>query len=164
MNNKFQLVMACGAALAAATAVAAAKNSPSPSPSAHASPAPKATAAAEKKETPGRALPFHGKVAAVDQTAKTFTLAGKESSRVFKVTEKTVVTKSGGAGTIKDIMANEQVSGSYWKSADGSLEAKTVKLGPKPDTEMNAETKVPANKTTKKSADASPSPSASPKP
>ena len=155
MKNKLHLIIACAIAFAATSAFAAPKASPSPG--AHASPSPKADASpAEKKETTGRAIPFHGKVSAVDQTAKTFTIAGKESSRVFKVTDKTVITKGGAAGTMADIAANEDVRGSYWKAADGSLEAKTVKIGP-------AEEK--AEKTDKKKkSDASASPSPSPKP
>jgi hypothetical protein len=31
---------------------------------------------------------------------------------------------------MKDIAENEEVSGSYWKNADASLEGKTVKIGP----------------------------------
>jgi hypothetical protein len=31
---------------------------------------------------------------------------------------------------MKDIAENEEVSGSYWKNADGSLEARTVTIGP----------------------------------
>jgi hypothetical protein len=31
---------------------------------------------------------------------------------------------------MKDIAENEEVSGSYWKNTDGSLEAKTLKIGP----------------------------------
>jgi hypothetical protein len=31
---------------------------------------------------------------------------------------------------MKDIVQNEEVSGSAWKNPDGSLEAKTVKMGP----------------------------------
>ena len=31
---------------------------------------------------------------------------------------------------MKDIAENEEVSGSYWKNANDSLEAKTVKIGP----------------------------------
>ena len=62
--------------------------------------------------------------------AKTFTITGKKESRVFKVTDKTSISKSGKAATMKDITENEEASGSYWKNADGTLEAKTVKLGP----------------------------------
>jgi hypothetical protein len=92
-------------------------------------------------------------VSAVDQKAKTFTISGKEKSRAFKVTDKTVVTKGANAATMKDIVENGEVSGSYWKNADGTLEAKTVKLGP-----------MEKAKSTAASPTASPKPSASPKP
>jgi len=69
-------------------------------------------------------------VSAVDQKNKTFTISGKEATRVFKVTDKTNIMKGAGAGTMKDIVDNEEVSGAYWKNADGTLEAKIVKLGP----------------------------------
>jgi hypothetical protein len=77
-----------------------------------------------------RPLPFHGMIWAVDQDAKTFTLASKKMSRVFKITAKTVITKGPAPATVKDITVNQEASGSYWKRADGTLEAKNVKLGP----------------------------------
>ena len=77
-----------------------------------------------------RPIPFHGMVSAVDQKNKTFTISGKEATRVFKVTDKTSIIKGGAAGTMKDIVDNEEVSGAYWKNPDGTLEAKFVKLGP----------------------------------
>jgi len=77
-----------------------------------------------------RPIPFHGMVAAVDQKNKTFTISGKEATRVFKITDKTTILKGAGNGTMKDITDNEEVSGAYWKNPDGSLEAKMVKLGP----------------------------------
>lgn len=80
-------------------------------------------------------------ISAVDQTAKTFTIAGKEKSRVFKVTDKTALTKAGAPATMKDVMANEEVRGSYVKAADGSLEARVVKLGPMTDAEKAASPK-----------------------
>ena len=61
---------------------------------------------------------------------KTFTISGKQATRVFKVTDKTVTTKGAGAGKFTDIADNQEVSGAYWKNADGSLEAKLIKLGP----------------------------------
>src|ERR1700674_5525620 len=140
MKNKLQTLLACLAALALCAplaAFAATKKSPTPAPNASASPKPKATASpATKPTTPPaapttRAVPFRGVISAVDQKAKTFTIAGKEKSRVFKITDKTVLTKAGAAATMKDVGPNEEVRGSYWKAADGSLEAKTVKLGPK---------------------------------
>jgi hypothetical protein len=105
-----------------------------------------------------KALPFHGKISAVDQTAKTFSIAGKETTRIYKITDKTVITKDGKPATMADVTETEEVRGSYWKQADGSLEAKTVKLGEK------AESK-PATKKEKAASEsmASPSPAASPK-
>jgi hypothetical protein len=110
---------------AIATTFAAGKSS------SKASPSPSASASASGAETKSpRPLPFHGMVSAVDQTAKTFTIAGKEKSRVFKVSDKTEISKGGASATMSDIAENSEVSGSYWKNADGSLEAKTVKVGP----------------------------------
>ena len=63
----------------------------------------------------------------VDHHAKTFSIAGK-TTRVLKVTSNTLITKNGESATMNDIMANEKVSGSYWKAADGTMEAKTLKL------------------------------------
>ena len=77
-----------------------------------------------------RPVPFHGMVSAVDQKNKTFTISGKEATRVFKVTDKTTILKGASAATMKDIVDNEEVSGAYWKNPDGSLEAKMIKLGP----------------------------------
>jgi hypothetical protein len=77
-----------------------------------------------------RPIPFHGMVSAVDQKNKTFAISGKEATRVFKITDKTSIMKGAAAGTMKDIVDNEEVSGAYWKNPDGTLEAKFVKLGP----------------------------------
>jgi hypothetical protein len=180
MKNKLNLITACLAALACCAPVAASaaskKSSPSPSPapSAAASASPKATAAPKTKATPSpagntttdaakaRAIPFHGTISAVDQRAKTFTIAGKEHSRVFKVTEKTVMTKAGAPATMKDAVANEEARGSYWKLTDGTLEAKTVKLGPKTEAEKAADEKRKTKK--KEKAESADEPSASPSP
>lgn len=96
--------------------------SPSPTPSAVASDSP-------AKQT-NRPIPFHGMVSGVDQNAKTFTISGKGAARVFKITDRTIITKGAANATMKDIVDNEEVSGAYWKTADGSLEAKMVRLGP----------------------------------
>ena len=180
MKNKLNLITACLAALACCAPVAASaatKKTASPTPAPSASASPKATAAPKTKASPtpaaktttdvtkARALPFHGMISAVDAKAKTFTIAGKEKSRVFKVTDKTVLSKAGKAATMKDVVANEEVRGSYWKLTDGTLEAKTVKLGPKTDAEKAADEKAKARKKEKaESSEPSASPSASPKP
>jgi 20S proteasome alpha/beta subunit len=103
-------------------------------------------------------------ISTVDQRAKTFTIASKEHSRVFKVTEKTVMTKAGAPATMKDVVANEEARGSYWKLTDGNLEAKTVKLGPKTDAEKAADEKHKMKKKEKAdAAEPAASPAASPK-
>ena len=173
MKNKFKIITACIAAFACCTPIAtfaAPKKSPSPSPSPHASPAAKTSDSPAPKTATARAVPFHGMISTVDQTAKTFTIAGKEKSRVFKVTDTTVLTKAGVPATMKDVLASDEVRGSYVKAADGSLEAKTVKLGPATDADK-AETKPSKKKSAKTektdaSTSASPaaSPAASPKP
>lgn len=80
---------------------------------------------------------------------------------MFKIVEGTVITKAGAPATMTDIVANEEVRGSYTKAADGSLEAKTVKLGPATDAEK-AETKPSKKKSEKTDASTSASPAASP--
>jgi len=102
-----------------------------------------------------RPLPFHGMVSAVDQKNKTFTISGKQATRAFKITGKTQIIKGAGAGAMKDIVENEEVSGSYWKNADGTFEAKVVKLGPE---------KKPASPVAKSAPATSPSASPTPTP
>ncbi len=120
------------------------------------SPSATAVSAAAPAKQSTRPIPFHGMISAVDQNTKTFTIAGKAKSRVFKVTNKTAITKSGTAARMQDITENEEASGSYWKNAAGTLEAKTVKIGP-----MSAGEK--AKEITRKTK-SSPSPTASPSP
>lgn len=180
MKNKLYLLTACTAALAcclpfAANGATKKSASPTPSPMPSASPKTKATPAPKTSPSPAgntttdpnkaRAIPFHGMISAVDAKAKTFTIAGKEHSRVFKITDKTTVTKAGKPATMKDVVANEEARGSYWKVMDGSLEAKTVKLGPKTDAEKAADEKAKEKKKEKESAtETNAMPSASPKP
>jgi hypothetical protein len=180
MKNILGTITTCIVAFACITPVAvsaATKKSPSPSPSPMASPAPKTKPSPAPKTTSSpagntttdpakaRAIPFHGMISAADQRAKTFTIAGKEKSRVFKITDKTVITKAGNPATMRDIVANEEARGSYWKVMDGSLEAKTVKLGPKTDAEKAADEKAKARKKEKDTAsEANAMPSPSPKP
>jgi hypothetical protein len=154
MKSKLPLITAaCIAAFVLGTSVnaaAKAKKSPSPSPSAETSASPMA------QEKPARPMPYHGKVASVDATAKTFMVG----SRTFKVTDETKITKQGAAATMSDITAEEEVRGSYWKKDDGSLEAKTVKVGA-----MTADEKAKHHSRKQKSDEgAATSPSASPKP
>jgi hypothetical protein len=145
---------ACIASLAVCTLLSA-QTMPKKAAKLSASPREAESPAASPAKQSTRPVPFHGMVSAVDQSAKTFTIAGKDTSRVFKVTDKTAVTKAGKSATMSDIVENEEVSGSYWKNADGSLEAKTVKIGPMSEKKAKGEGK-------KAKASPSESPAASP--
>ena len=114
--------------LVSLTAPLPATAQPKPSPAVPSSSAPAGDSAIGAGKM--RALPFHGIIASLDERARTFTTAGKGMARMFKVTETTVITKGEQPATMKDIVANEEVRGSYHKKPDGALEAKTVKLGP----------------------------------
>ena len=165
MKNKLQILLACIAAAAVCgplTAFAATKKSsssaakPISSPAISPSPAAKATPSPIPSAPTTRPISFHGMISAVDQKAKTFTIAGKQASRVFKVTERTFLSKAGMPATMKDVVVNEEARGSYWKAADGTLEAKKIKLGPMTEAE-----KARAEKKKSPKPDVSPSPSPS---
>src|SRR5437763_5520358 len=141
---------------------AKAKGSPSPDAESSAASTADTSAAAGGKM---RATSFKGLIASVDDKAKTFTIAGKDNSRVLKITDKTIITKSGQPATMKDVVANEEVRGSYYKMADGSMQAKNVKLGPLTDAEKAENEARRARREEKKTATApvtSASPSVSP--
>jgi hypothetical protein len=78
-------------------------------------------------EKPGKAGPFHGKLAAIDKVAKTITV-GK---RTFQITSETKIKKSGKPAVLEDGVVGETVSGYVKPSADGKLAATTVTFGPK---------------------------------
>ena len=101
-------------------------------------------------------------ISAVDTKSKTFTIAGKGWSRVFKITDKTVITKAGAAATMKDVTEKKEVHGSYWKRADGILEAKSVRLGPLTEQEKAEEEARKTKRAEKKAAKAAAASSASP--
>ena len=138
MKSKIFLAAAIVAPLVFPLSLGAQTGSSSPSPAPSASPGKQAT----------RPVPFHGMVSAVDQKNKTFTISGKEATRVFKVTDKTSILKGAAAGMMKDIVDNEEVSGAYWKNPDGTLEAKIIKLGP---VEKKSASPAPTASTTPKS-------------
>jgi hypothetical protein len=129
MHSKSLLITgACVAAVALCTptaAFAASKKSASPAPSA----SPAAAATASPAEKPARAIPFRGTATSVDQSAKSFVIAGKINSRTFKATDKTTITKDDKAASFSDLSDNHKVTGSYWKQADGTLELKSLKIG-----------------------------------
>jgi hypothetical protein len=86
--------------------------------------------AAEKKEPAAKkpsAGPFHGKLAAVDKTAKTITV-GK---RTFQITSETKIIKGGKPAKLEDGVVDETVSGYVKPTDDGKLVATKVTFGPK---------------------------------
>jgi len=163
MKNKSSLVIGtCIATLMFSTSGvvrAESKETPAPAASQAASTSSTEKAAAKKN----RAVPFRGKIASVDATAKTITLAGKDSTRVIKITDQTRMTKQNAEATMSDLVADAEVRGSYWKKEDGSLEARNVKIGPFDTATRRAARKQKGNEA---AAEASPaaSPSATAKP
>ena len=100
---------------------------------------------APKSENRAKQLPFRGKVSAVDKTAKTITLAGKEKGRTFQITSGTKITKDGKPAVLDDVTVGESVRGVAKENPTGKLEIVTLKVGalagnPKPN-EKKSETK-----------------------
>ncbi len=123
--------IALGSPLTGMAAKKKADASASPSPAATATPA--ATTAPEEKEAKAdRGYRYKGTILEVDGAAKTFSIKGKKETRVFKVTDKTKLTKEADApATWDDIKAGEQVRVSGKKTGEGTYEATSVKLGAK---------------------------------
>ena len=95
--------------------------------------------AAEKKEMPkaDRGIPFGGKIAKLDKTAKTVTVG----ERVFQINAETKIKKAGKPATLADAVVGDEIGGTYTKGDDGQLTAKTLRFGPKPEAEAKAEPK-----------------------
>src|SRR5215471_936161 len=77
----------------------------------------------------GILVPHYGVISAVDKNAKTFTIEGRMESDVLKIIDGTLITKDGQTVTIDNLNKNDEVSGSHLKDADGTLLARTVKIG-----------------------------------
>ncbi len=112
-------------ALAASLALVA--TTPAADKSAPAAPAKKADA-----QTKNTRYPINGKLAAVDQAGKTFTLKGAQKDRVFRVNAQTRITKHGKTATLADAVVGEDVGGYVEKQNDGSVLALSVRFGAKP--------------------------------
>ena len=92
----------------------------------------KAEAASKKKS----GYPFHGKLAAVDLTAKTIQV-GKST---YHITSETKITKGGHSATLADGVVGEPVSG-YVEPPEGDKKVvRSVRFGPKAE-EKGAEKK-----------------------
>ena len=88
----------------------------------------------EKKEG---VIPFRGKLASVDKSAKTITVG----ERTFQITSETRIMKAGKPATLDDAVAGEEVGGQYKKAEDGKLVAGMVRFGPKPEGESGGKKK-----------------------
>ena len=71
--------------------------------------------------------PLHGKLKALDATAKTITVG----SHTIQITSETKISKHGQPAMLSDGVVGEEVSVSYKKTEDGSLEALSVHFGAK---------------------------------
>jgi hypothetical protein len=93
---------------------------------------------AEKKDAPAaRALPFRGKITAVDKQAKTV----KVGERTFQITADTKIAKVGKPATLDDATVGEEVGGSYREGADKKLNLVSLRIGPRPDAQPKPEEK-----------------------
>jgi len=73
------------------------------------------------------AIPFHGKLDAVDTKAMTLTVG----NRTFQVTSDTKIFKDGQPATLTDGAVGEPVRGTYQKTETGKLDALSVHFGAK---------------------------------
>jgi len=104
--------------------------------------APEKKVTTEKKASK-KSLPFHGKIKAIDKTAKTITVG----TEVIQITSETIITKAGKPAALVDAAEGDEVSGAYHKDAAGKLNAVSVRFGAKPAAEpSHAKTnKVPVS-------------------
>ena len=101
---------------------------------------------AEKKSSAGKkeasakkkaAHPFRGKLAAVDQVAKTI----KVGESIYYVTSETKITKADKPATLGDGVVDEPVTGYVKPAEDGRMVATTVRFGPKAEGKGGQKTK-----------------------
>jgi hypothetical protein len=101
-----------------------------------------APAKKEKSSKKPRTVPFHGKLKALDKSAKTLTVG----SRVFHVTSETRIYKEGTPGSMQDGVLGEPVSGSYEKGPDGKLIAASIYFGGKRGQKTKTQESAPKKK------------------
>ena len=74
-------------------------------------------------------VPFHGKLKAVDNTAKAISVG----EMTISITSDTKIVKAGKPATLADGVVGEDVGGAYKKSQDGKLTAISIRFGAKPE-------------------------------
>jgi hypothetical protein len=102
-----------------------------------------AAAPATPKKATNRLLPFHGKLKAIDNSAKTISI-GNET---FQITSATKITKLAKPAMLEEGAVGDEVAGSYRKEADGKLIVISLRFGPKPTPPEPGETKTNKTKT-----------------
>ena len=93
-------------------------------------------------------VPFHGKISAVNKTAKTITLEGKVNSRVIQITSETKIVKAGKPAVFDDATVGEEVGG-RGQQKDGKMEAVSLRIGPKSESQAEPAPKQKAGKSQK---------------
>ena len=93
---------------------------------------------AEKKAAPAaRAVPFRGKIGAVDKQAKTV----KVGERTFQITSDSRIIKAGKPATLDDATVGEEVGGAYREGEDKKLNVVTLRIGARPEAPKQDEKK-----------------------
>lgn len=85
--------------------------------------------------------PFHGKLVAVDTTAKTI----KIGETTYQITSATRITKDRKPATLEDATVGEEMSG-YAHDEDGKMVATRVNIGPRPEKKMAPSTPPASDK------------------
>lgn len=107
------LTLAAAALMAAPTAVLAQTNSTA------------ATEPAKKKNAD--AIPYHGKITAIDTAGSTITVGENK----ITITATTKISRNGKKSTLADFAVGDKVTGSYKKDASGDLNALSLREGKK---------------------------------
>lgn len=132
------LIRSLGLALVLGASAMAQSSDASAPPAEGATPAP-------TKTTRTAGYPFRGKLKAVSNDARTFTLAGKDRDRVFHVTSDTKLVRDGKVATLADGVIGEEVAGYARNESGGRAQALTVRFGqaPVPDPQKTPTRKAP---------------------
>ncbi|MEA3187999.1 MAG: hypothetical protein QOD99_1829 [Chthoniobacter sp.] len=130
MKNKLHIITILAALATTPPLVAAEKKGAKESSKETALASPSPTTEAKAK-----ALPFKGKIASVDKDKKTFSVESKKGEgRTFTVPASAKLLKNETeTATWDDLKVGEVVRGTYLKSADGTMEVGSLKLGAKPE-------------------------------
>ena len=99
----------------------------------------KKPAPAEKAKDSNRVIPFSGTINEIDKAARTINI-GKNKKRTIQMTEATKIKKDGKPATLNDAKVGDEVGGAY-RDKSGKLEAVSLRIGPKPESEAKPEKK-----------------------